>query len=480
MEDANGFYKDGRFDDFLSLLKSVDRKDKGWGAVDDYFAALTRYKQLAYLEQNQQWEQYFNQGGAYRGEIGQALERCLKAATASDQVSLYARLLSLQAHIDQNGASPELVTSFVDSAKKFSETAKDFEPLKIAADTLMSYSEKRAAKELYGIYLEKISSSGMSDAEIAAMGRGFLKDGNIDLAESACDIYLKRLQAYASDKSVPAMLEVASLFAYKDRQVNDPFYAEKVFALAEKAGGAEAFDADTLYLRAFNLEQAGECAAAREQYQILVKRFPDGARVSEAQFKAAIFYAYWLKDIKSAREQFELLANSGSAAPEAVQALYQLGLLKQWEKDNEGARQYYAKAQEKAGANFPETAALCQARLKEIESGKELEYGLKIFLDASLGNNQSDMSKVQIEPVSTRLKKGEGEEFNSHAQPAESGCTAVTLSYFWVGDLGSASPDSQQSGFKSTYNEPGTKMVGLAVMSQTGLLDRAFRMVVVE
>ena len=112
--------------------------------------------------------------------------------------------------------------------------------------------------------------------------------------------------------------------------------------------------------------------------------------------------------------------------------------------------------------------------------GKEVEYSLKSFLDASLGNAQADMSKAQIKPGLVGLKPGEEEAFSSSAEPGESGCTQVTLSYLWSGDLGPAVPDAQQNEFKTSYKEPGTKLVTLVVMSQTGLLDRAMVMVNVE
>ena len=480
LDGSNGFYKDARFDEFLTLLTSIDRKDKAWSAVNDYFFALTRYKQLAQLEQSQQWEQYFNQGSAYREEIGQRLERSLKESANKDQVNISARLLSLQMTFDQTGPAAEAVTAFVDAAKKYAEAAKDFGPLKSAADMLMSNNEKRAAKELYKVYLEKTTSAGMPDADLVAMAKGFLKDGNIDFSESAYDIYLKRLQTYPKEKAVPALFEVAAQFAFKDKQVNDPYFAEKVFALAEASGGEDAFDAGNSYLRAFNLERSGEFPAAKDRYLALVKRFPDSGHVLEARFKAAVICAFAQKDLASAREQFELLSKKEPAAPESISALYQLGLLKQWEKDNEAARAYYSQAVEKAGTGYPETTALCQQRLQEIAAGKELDYPVKSFLDASLGSNPADMSKAQVEAGLAGLKQGDEESFSGIAQPGESGCTQVILSYLWSGDLGAASPDAQQNEFKTSYKEPGTKLVTLVVMSPTGLLDRAITMINVE
>ena len=65
-ETANLYFKQNKFKEFAELLESLRTKRPNMNAVIDYYVALCRYTHLKYLEQSQNWEEYFANGNSYR------------------------------------------------------------------------------------------------------------------------------------------------------------------------------------------------------------------------------------------------------------------------------------------------------------------------------------------------------------------------------------------------------------------------------
>ena len=480
---GSSFLKEHKYDEYVGFLKSLSRQDALGKSLIDYSIGRTRLLQLKHYEEGQQWEQYFNQGGPLRQEAVEALSNAQRIASGANAVTLYASLLLWQFHKDQQDSSQdESLERLVQAADAYEQGGTDPEPLKKAADLLAGYGEQAKARRMYAQYFSKISVGGMTDEKLFQTAQGFLGEGNLDLAEAAFDAYADKAAAYPADKAGPALIKAAKEFAYKDGKTGDTAYAEKLFARAESVAGIEIFDEDTFYARAFNLEAGEDFAAAEGIYAKLAARFPSGKYREIALLKAGIIRAYVKRDLVGARDAFTQLSSREPAGAFAVPALYQLGLFKQWEQDTEAAKALYAKARGLAGASAPETAASIQERLGEIEGAKPIAFALKTFLDNSLGaaGSQFDMSKAQIKVPALTVDKGDELAVSSSALPGQSGCSQVVLTYYWSGDMGSAAPGDDQSGFAAAYREPGVKTLNLVVMSATGVLDRALKMIDVK
>jgi len=477
------FLKEHKYDEYVSFLKSVPRADALGKAVVSYSVGQARLAQLKYYEESQQWEQYFNQGGPLRQEAVEALTSAQKIGSQANAVTVYSSLLLWQFHKDQqDSAQSESLDRLVQAAKEYAAGGTDPEPLKKSADLLSGYGEKLKARQMYADYFHKISAGGMTDEKLFQAAQGFLKEGNLDLAEAAFGAYAAKVGAYPADQAGPALINAAKEFAYQDGRICDTAYAEKLFAQAEAIAGEKVFDEDTLYLRAFNLEAGEEFLAAAEMYARLVARFPEGKYRDTALFKMGIIRAYVKRDLTGARDAFTQLSAREPAGAFTAAALYQLGLLKQWEKDTEAAKALYTKALEIAGTALPETAKLINERLTEIANGTAIAFALKTFLDNSIGEagSQLNMSKAQIKLPALSIDKGQELAVGAAAAPGESGCTQVVLTHYWSGDLGSASPGDDQPGFTATYGEPGIKVLNLLVMSASGVVDRTLKMVEVK
>ena len=481
-EELKGVYfKDNKYSEFAGLLKSLELKKKTLGPLVDYYIAFSRYSQLKYLESNQLWDEYFNQGNTYRDQLTDSCKKAIDETTAKEPVNIYARLILWQFHKDQQDAFAEnSLNDLMNAVQEYSGTAKDLSLIKLVADRLLSYSEKGKAKEIYRLYAQNLILAGANDDAIKASALGFYKEANTDLAEVLFDAYMaKVLKDREKDKAMPALVEIAKLFVYKDQGQTDPAYAEKVFKQIEALGGKESLDQDLIYLRAFSLEKMKDFAAAKDLYIELLRRFPESSYADEVNFKIGLIYAYALRDIVNAKKYFSvLIKDETKQTPQAICAYYQLGLLSQWQEDYVLAKVFLNKIIEKAGENFKETGNLAKERLKEIEGQKPLEYSLKTFLDLSLNDNQAEfnMSKVELKIHPYLTQKGQEVNITSNSYISPSGCAQVELQYLWSGNLGSLKPGNDQPAFNTNYSDPGTKAVFLVVVSASGTVDRSFDM----
>jgi hypothetical protein len=462
---------------FSPSLYAKDAKD----LETDYRAALSRYQQLKYLEETKNWDEYFAKGNDYRDEIVKKAEKVSSTAALDDPLRIYSRLLLYSFHKDQQDTFTEdALSNLMAAALDYVKLNKDMAPVKDAADKLLAYDERSRAKELYRIYAKELVSSDIKAEALREVADGFYKNGNLDLAENIYDLYLEKTsKELPKDKFISELKNIALAFAYKDQGQKDTAYAEAIFRKIEQEGGPEAFDEELIYLRGFNLEKEKEYSQAKDIYLSLLEKYPESKRADELNYKTGIIFTYILRDLKTGREYFGKLADKESVIPYSLASLYQLGLLKQWEGDLTTAKGYYKKLIEKSEGNISDTLKMAQERLKESEAGAAMEHNLKTFMDVALKESpvNFDMSKVELKSDIYNLKRGETTGIKSSAYLASSGCFNVELQYLWSGYLGDAQPNTKQPEFKALYSNPGTKVIGLVLVSPSGITDYSLDLV---
>lgn len=485
-EASTSYLKENKYNEWVEFLKSLPEKKKALEPFTDYYISQARYQQLKYLEEAQNWDEYFAKGNDYRDEIASATEKAIAATTAKDTVNIYARLILWQFHKDQQDVfHEEALTNLMNAVSTYAKENTDSEPVKIVADKLSAYQEKGKAKELYKIYVEKLITASTKDEELSKNALTFYQEGNLELAESIYDIYIDRITKSSPTKDViPILIEIAKQFSIQDKPdaSKDAFYAQKVFAKIEELGTKEAFNEELLYLCAFNLEKAKEYKRGADFYAELVKRYPESPNLDLINYKLGIIYTYALRDINKGKIYFEKLSQNEPVNSGAISSLYQLGLLTQWEGDSAKAKGYYNNLIDKAKADFPETTELAKERLKEIEEALPIDYNIKMFLDTSLKeeNASLDMGKSEVNVSSYKLKKDEELKITSGVQLPQSGCLQIELQYLWSGTLGKTKPSLSESLFNTSYNSLGIKEINLVVISPTGIVDRNFEIVEVK
>jgi len=499
LEELKGIYfKDNAFSDFIAVLQSLGVRGGEMELIAAYYTALTRYRQLRYLEESQKWEEYFSSDNTYRSEVTESLAKVIAATTTNEPLHLYGRMLLWRFYRDQQDpAADAQLSDLMDEFTQYSEGgAADTAVIKNAAEVLSSYNDKIKSRQLYKLYVARLVEVTKNNAELKSAAAVFYNEGNLELAEAIYDAYIARITAAQGKAAITELIEIARQFSYRDRGPNDPAYAEEIFAKIEELGGREAFSEELMYLRAFNLEKAKEYPLSKDRYVNLIELFPGSARRDEAEFKIGIIYTYVLRDLINGRSYFTALSQKKDISPQIISSLYQLGLLAQWENKNEQARQYYLALKEKAGEAFLETVALTDERMRELDEGRPIEYNLKTFIDLSLRpeNANFDRTKIELRSHPYRNKKDEEVNINSSYYYGETGCMQPELRYLWSGHLGVlrplskedsqsvnrwalTTPDTDQAGFPTTYIHRGTKEINLVVVSPTGVVDRNIDMV---
>jgi TolA-binding protein len=478
------YLKDNRYNDFVDLLKGLAQKKNNLEPFSNYFTGLTRYLQMKSLEEKQAWDEYFSQGNNYRDEISGSLDKVVRATDAKEALNIYARLVLWRFHHDQQDVFFEqALKDLLSSAVEYARSSQDLAPVKTVADTLVSYGEKSKAAQLYKIYIDKMIAAGTKAGEIKTLALGFLNEGNIELAQTAFDSYVKKVvETFPAEEKAAALKEAALLFAWKEPEAKDGQYAEKIFKAMEDAAGKDVFDEELLYLRAYNLEKIKEFASAKNIYLELLSRFPQTKYAQISGYKVGLIALYVGRDESLARQYLEKTSQADPASPLALSSLYQLGILTQWEDDLTRAQAYYDRLIENAGGGAAEIVSSTKERISEIKAAKPLDSNIRASLDMALKpeNSNLDMSKVQIKISPASPAAGEEIIITSSAASPESGCTQVVLDYVWAGDLGKTKPSAEPSGLAIVYSDPGTKIINLVVMCPYGVLDRSIDIIDVK
>lgn len=469
-----------QYNELVSFLNNSKESDPQAALCLDYAKAHARYLQLKYLEEQQSWDDYFANGNTYRQELEDNAQKVIERTQDSDCLRSKCRLLLWQFHQDQQDTfAPAALDDLMTDLKAYASALGDLDLIKESADKLMSYNEKSKAREAYKLYVGGLTAQKMTPAQLKEVAGGFYQQGNLELAQSIYDLYIDEVSKTTTpEKLVPELFELAKFFVYKANGPYDMGYAEKIYAAIDKLEQKDAFNQDTIYLRAFNLEKMQAYADAQKFYLELTEKYPDTKHFDEAVYKIGMINAYSAGDIEQARKYFEVLANKTALSPQVISSLYQLGLLAQWEGDLAKADSYYQQLIKNASNQYVVTVAMAQERLKEIQENKPISYNLKTFLDLVLQNEPAltEQDKTQLSASSYILEKKQAATVASSVAMPQSGCNQVNLQYLWSGDLGGAAPGVNENNFQSSYSDPGTKDINVVVISPAGAVDRTFTM----
>ena len=471
-----------QYNEFIDFLNNFKDKDKSTQLCLDYYRADTRYLQLKYLEDKQSWDDYFANGNTYRDQLVENAQKVISQADSANCLKVKSRLLVWQFHRDQLDAfSQQALEDLVTEVKVYAKSAAaDVDLIKEVADKLLAYEEKSKAREIYKLYVEGLVTQKMTQAQLKSVAAEFYKQGNLELAQSIYDIYIEgAAKTLASDKFIPELFEIASLFVYKPTGLYDMAYAEKIYCHIEALGQKDVFNQETIYLRAFNLEKFGAYKDAGKFYLQLTQIYPDTKYFDEAIYKVAMINTYALTDINEAKKYFDLLAAKTVFSPQVISSLYQLGLLSQWQGDLVKASSYYDLLLKNAQDKYAATVTQARERIKEIQENKPLSYNLKTFMDLSLKNESPliEMNKAELKSAGYILEKNQKNTVSSLVNMPQSGCNQVELQYLWSGDLGGANPGVAESNFQGAYVDSGTKEINIVIISPAGAIDCFFTMV---
>jgi len=471
------YAKDSRFNEFRDYLETLE-KDKRFkdAALIYYYKTLTRFNQMRFLEENQMWEELFSKKNSYILDIDSNLEKAKKLSEKTDGLSLRLKFLEWSLAKYREQPTINILEELFNLAQEFSQAQGDHQAIKDIADALYEKEEINYGKKLYSIYVSGIAETDISQAELKKLADNFLKEDKVDLAASLYDIYLEKIISSPEGEhmAIREMVAIAEIFAHSGWQEGlDPFYAEKVYAKIESLFGKEVYS-DWQYKRAYNLERSKEYEACLSEYSKLLNNFPKFKQKDRVYFRLGVIHAYIFNKIDKAREYLSKVIKDYPDSPDYINSLYNLGLLSQWQQDTEKAMKYYVNILEatKDVKIKPEIADLANARINEIVEEKDMEYNLRMFLEATLEKRESKKYiHLDLFAKSAKGYLNQTVKFQTNSYFLNTGCLQQDFTYLWSGQLGNNQNPFNELEFQTRYEDIGTKVVNVALVSPAGIVD---------
>ncbi len=481
---SDGYFSRHDYDGFYAYLKGLPKAD----AEVYYYLALTRLKNIAHWQETKNWEGVYDKTSLFKKEIAQDLDRAEKSAKDNQGLILNIKYLRWQnVKDDDPDRAVGLFNDLVNTAKDNASSAEYLEKVKAIADELKGLEDKNLSRRLYEVYVSRIASSDLSQEQLKEKGEEFLKEGNAYLAKTIFEAYLNK---FDKDKETDAlakeMVALAGKFAHSGREEGlDPVYAETMYKKAFDLAGIAAFDEDSQYLRAFNLERMKEFESGMSQYKGELANYPDDARKPEVYFRLGVLAAYAGKSIVLGEEYFTKIKDEFPEDPIVLSALYQLGLLSQWKKDFDKAKEFYNALIESAkakGADYEnaEIVLMARERLKEIEENKDIKYPLRLFLDETLTAGEEKVHlglQVDLTGRPAKADPAKSVKFVVTTSNPQTGCMMPQYSYEWSGESGNLANIPNSPELITEYNSSGVKVIHVVVVGPNGPEGAAFEIV---
>ena len=472
------------FDEFYNFLETVEKKKIFRKTpIVYYYKALTRFRQMQFLEENKMWQELFDNKDSYIADLDKSLAKARKLNTCVNPLSLRIKFLEAQIKEDNEASLIETLEDLFNLAREYIETENDVEVIKDIADKLSEEKQDTYAKKLYSVYVTKISRADIGQEELKKIAEDFLKKDKVNLAVSLYNAYLDRLTGTQEDKDIiiKEMFDIAEEFEHPGwREGIDPFFAEKLYEKIESLYNVESFDEFSQLQRAYNLERIKEYEFCFEEYLRLIDIFPNYQDKDRIYFRLGILSAYEFNKIDEAKGYFLKVTNNFSQSPDYFNSLYHLGLLNHWQGNLEKADEFYKKILEKTKdiKDRLEIALLAESRIKEIDDDRDIEYNLRMFLGAVLVEIEEEKPYLYLELFARAGKDylDETIKFQTNSYFTDTGCLQEDFTYLWSGQLGSNQNPFNEYQFETSYQDLGTKVVNVVLVGPSGVVDGTIEM----
>ncbi|OIO35370.1 MAG: hypothetical protein AUJ74_06405 [Candidatus Omnitrophica bacterium CG1_02_44_16] len=473
------YFAKGDYEGFYQYIKGL----KALSPEAYYYLALTRQREIDSWKKVKNWEGVYDKGPTYKKEISDALKEAQAKVKNDAELLLNIKYLNWQSTREDDadrgiGSFNDLVNTARDMALGPNALLR----VKAFADEISKLEDKNLARRLYEVYVAKLLGPGSSKEDVNAQAQQFLNEGNAYLAKSLFDVYIN---SFSDNKELRAreIIAVADKFANGDAAEGlDPAFAEEMYRKAFEQAGKVAFNSNSSYRRAYNLERMKEFSAAYDGYNGLLADSPDYAGKQNIYFRLGVIAAYAKKDAGKAAEYFLKIKDEFPNDILAASGLYQLGLLSQFNKDLQKAKEYYEALIASAkliglDADKNELVLLTRERLKEIEETRELKYGLKLFME---GVFKALPLSVDLTARPWQGAIGEPIKFVVATSDPQTGCMTPIYSYEWSGETGSVPNIPNAPELATNYASVGIKVVYVALVGPQGPEGVGFEMVQIK
>lgn len=446
-----------------------------------YFVGLCRLNQLRYLEETQNWQEYFDLGNSYRQELFLETEKMVELCPES-KFALLAQSLNWLQHKNQgDGLADGALNKLMAMVNSYSMNSDiDIEALRETADYLSLGEEKGLSKTTYALYAKRLTQEETSIDRLLSVAEGAFREGNLPLSEVVYDRYIELAKnSLSKDDLSNELISIARQFVTAGpKEGIDPQYAERVFGMLKDCCGAGYFTEELQYLRAYNLERMKDYKKSVIEYALLAGNFPQSARIDEAEFKLGIIYTYILGQKQKGLDYWQRAIERNSSLEYSLEALYHKSLISHYAGNLKEAADGYVKILELIAErkDFQNLSERVLERQKEIRESKTIEHNLNTFFDIAL---KQPLSSQSTSLLAAPFKASQDEEvkFSSQQLVFDTGCFSPEFTFLWSGDLGSIKPIPTKGEFATTYKTKGTKVVNLSVLTPDGSVSGAIEMV---
>lgn len=477
--------QENKFNELYSFLVSLESNDVfNKDAYLYYYEALARFKQMEYLQENKIWQELFDNKNTYISIFNSALEKAEELNAGANSLALKLKFIKAQFNKEDENLSINTLEDLYNLAKQYAEVNNDVNVVREIADELLKDKQTTYARKLYNVYVNKLSESDISKEDLVKIADEFLKENNIDLAVSLYDAYLDKLANSSDDKDavMKRMFEIADKFRHIGWQdAQDPFFAEKIYDRINTLYNIQAFDEISQYKRAYNLERIKEFDLCLQEYLKLTDSFPQYKDKDRIYFRIGVINAYIFGRIDEARKYFQKIKDEFPQSQDYFNSLYHLGLLDHWQNNLEKAKEFYKEILDKTKdlTQKPEITKMAEARLKEIEEIKPIEYNLRTFLEAVLEERPEEIPYLQLELYVKDAKAylDENLKYYVNSYMTETGCLQEDFTYLWSGNLGRNQNPFNQFEFETDYQDNlGTKVVNVVLVGPSGIVGGTIEM----
>lgn len=476
------YASDNHHDELYEYLRSLEKKNIfKKSPLLYYYKALSRFNQVQFLEESKKWEELFNNKNRFYADMGQALEKIGKMSGGDYEILLKAKLLEYKIAKKKEEGLSAIAAALLRLAQEFAGTP-GYRPalIKDIANELLREGETSYAKKLYTLYVATIAQSAINHDELKKMAGDFLNEGNVDIAVSLFAAYMDKLidAHQGKDLIMSEAFAIIDIFANTGwREGKDPFFAEELFAKIEAVYTSDAFEGKNQYKRAYNLEKMKEYEACVTQYLKLVNEFGDYHEKDRIYFRLGIINAYALRNIDEARTFLSKVVTDFKESEDYCNSAYHLGLLYQWEGKKEDALAYYRLILEKMKdvGEKKEIVRLAGERMRELEENQDLEYNIRLFLNAAVGP-KINIPSLQLDIFAKHAKEYTDTPitFQVNTYLSSTGCLQQSYTYLWAGELGMNQHPFNDDKLETSYEEAGAKVLTVALVDPTGVVNGAF------
>ncbi|MFH1094267.1 MAG: hypothetical protein V1739_09000 [Candidatus Omnitrophota bacterium] len=449
------FIRQERFTDLLDFL-DILKLEKGQNITDlqiEYYSVLAKSKYLDYLEQKEDWENYYSHVDLFNAEIiKSARDFVAKHPASLETIEIQYMAWKAITRDEETASAEETFSKLIDLVITYTEKSGDTAVFREIASRMSDAGRVRQLNKLFDSYKEFLSTNAGSDSieRLGGIAEEYLQKERIETAIVIYEHYIDLvLRQYPQAKAQLVLNELADKFRHHGfSPAKDADFAEKIYKLITQKFGQDALREEDLFGRGYNLESLNIYDRAQEEYKYFVKKFPESVYLPEVYTRIAVINLYSLGRFGIALQFFQKVSDDFPDSAYAEFCAYKAAILLQWKSEDEQASRLYSMLVASGGL-FSEPA---KNRLNEIKNKDKMDEEVRNVLEHLSGSEESSAIMMTLKSMPQRSFVGEQVIWSGTAQDFSSGTVQPFFVYEWFGDTGINEDPGNTAEFSTGYD----------------------------